>query len=123
MDIGSILFWAAVVGLALYVEFTFAPPYWLHAVLWVPLVVVLALAMLRPMKGWLIAQQYRQHAGPGRVDVDWITAAREVRERKFGAGSPADYKERARQSRFLQYRGFTGEQIARTFKRNDDEQD
>lgn len=62
-------------------------------------------------------------ASLGRADVDWITAARGVRERKFGAGSPADYKEHARQSRFLQYRGFTGEQIARTFKRNDEEQD
>ena len=27
-----------VVGLALFVEFTFHPPYWLHAILWIPLV-------------------------------------------------------------------------------------
>jgi len=34
-----------------------------------------------------------------------------VRQRKYGDRRPDDYRERARQSRFLQYRGFTGEQI------------
>lgn len=46
-----------------------------------------------------------------RVRVDWIDMARSVRQRKYGGAYPADYRERARQSRFLQYRGFTGEQI------------
>jgi len=46
-----------------------------------------------------------------RVDVDWIDMACSVRARKYGDGQPPDYRERARQSRFLQYRGFTGEQI------------
>ena len=45
------------------------------------------------------------------VDVDWFECARAVRVRKFGAASPDDFHERARQSKFLQYRGFTGEQI------------
>ena len=58
-------------------------------------------------------------AGLEAAEVDWLTAAREVRVRKYGAERPTEYKERARQSRFLQYRGFTGEQIARAF----DEQD
>lgn len=49
------------------------------------------------------------------VDVDWCERAREVRARKFGATSPGDFHERARQSRFLQYRGFTGEQIRAAF--------
>ncbi len=57
-----------VVGLALYVEFTFGPPYWVHALLWIPLVVGLALGLLRPLKGWLIAQQYRHRAAEGRID-------------------------------------------------------
>lgn len=57
-----------VVGLALYVEFTFGPPYWVHALLWTPLVLGLALGLLRPLKGWLIAQQYRHRAAEGRID-------------------------------------------------------
>ncbi len=57
-----------VVGLALVVEFTFHPPYWVHALLWVPLVLGLSLGLLRPLKGWLIAQQYVKNAAPGRVE-------------------------------------------------------
>ena len=43
--------------------------------------------------------------------TDWVQLAREVRSKKFGATMPGDYKEKARQMRFLEYRGFTGEQI------------
>ena len=43
---------------------------------------------------------------------DWSSLAAEVRRRKFGAGIPADWPSRAKQMRFLQYRGFGREQIA-----------
>jgi uncharacterized protein (DUF983 family) len=56
-----------VVGLALFVEFTFSPPYWVHAVLWIPLVIGLSLGLLRPLKGFLIAQQYKHRAESGRI--------------------------------------------------------
>jgi regulatory protein len=39
-------------------------------------------------------------------DCDWATLACDVRRKRFGAAPPADFKERARQMRFLQYRGF-----------------
>jgi regulatory protein len=45
------------------------------------------------------------------VSLEWVSLAREVRRKKFGATMPGDYKEKARQMRFLEYRGFTGEQI------------
>jgi len=45
------------------------------------------------------------------VDCNWSILANEVNLKKFGSGQPENYKERARQARFLQYRGFTGEQI------------
>ncbi|MCC5794344.1 MAG: regulatory protein RecX [Chromatiales bacterium] len=41
----------------------------------------------------------------------WIERARRVRERRFGAASPRDQREKARQARFLAQRGFTGEQV------------
>ncbi len=47
----------------------------------------------------------------GDLDVDWPDLARQVRLKKFGAHLPDDFKEKARQMRFLQYRGFDGEQI------------
>lgn len=43
--------------------------------------------------------------------VDWMASARRVREKKFGLGRPQDFNERARQARFLQYRGFSSDQI------------
>jgi uncharacterized protein (DUF983 family) len=57
-----------VVGLALFVEFTFHPPYWVHAVIWVPLVLGLSIGLLRPLKGLMIAQQYKHRAELGKLD-------------------------------------------------------
>jgi len=48
-----------VVGLAAIVEIKFAPPIWVHIVLWTPLIIGGAIAMLRPLKAGLIALQYR----------------------------------------------------------------
>ena len=45
------------------------------------------------------------------VSVDWYALARETRERKFGRAMPVDFKEKARQMRFLQYRGFEPDHI------------
>ncbi len=56
-----------VVGLAAIVEIRFSPPMWVHLVLWTPLILFGAIAMLRPLKAGLIALQYRhRHLGlPG----------------------------------------------------------
>ena len=52
---------ALVVALAILVEITFAPPMWVHLVLWTPFIFGGAILMLRPLKAWLIAMQYRHH--------------------------------------------------------------
>lgn len=44
-------------------------------------------------------------------DAQWTQRAIEVRAKRFGSAIPHDFKERARQMRFLQYRGFTMSQI------------
>ena len=48
-----------VVGLALWVEVSYKPAYWVHAALWLPLILILTLGLVRPLKGLLIALQYR----------------------------------------------------------------
>jgi regulatory protein len=83
-----------------------------------------------------VEQFIRQHAGRGRgpvrirvelrergvaegdieeglqaADEDWAGIARETRRKRFGLSPPGDYRERARQARFLQYRGFSAEQV------------
>ena len=45
------------------------------------------------------------------ANVDWVVLAREIRLRKFGQNTPKMAAERAKQMRFLQYRGFTADQI------------
>ena len=42
---------------------------------------------------------------------DWYALALEVRLKKFGMERPADYKEKTRQMRFLQSRGFEPDHI------------
>jgi uncharacterized protein (DUF983 family) len=51
-----------VVGAALIVEVVYQPPYWVHAVLWIPLILVTTLLPIRPLKGLLIGVQYRHKA-------------------------------------------------------------
>lgn len=43
--------------------------------------------------------------------ADWYAMALEIRSKKFGPELPADFKEKARQMRFLQYRGFEQDHI------------
>jgi len=51
---------------------------------------------------------------------DWIDDLRRVRNRKFGKRHPASLAERAKQTRFLQSRGFTHEQIRIVLGSDDD---
>ena len=61
-----------VVGLAALVEIKFSPPIWVHLLLWTPLILGGAIAMLRPLKAGLIALQYR-HRLLGRAAVRlWV---------------------------------------------------
>jgi len=50
---------AVVVGLALIIEVRYGPPVWLHLLLWLPLTMILTLALMRPLKSLLIALQYK----------------------------------------------------------------
>jgi len=56
------------VGFALVVEVNYQPPLWLHALLWGPMIIGGSIAMLRPMKGIMIAMQYIYKAREGRLE-------------------------------------------------------
>ena len=47
----------------------------------------------------------------GRASADWCELARDARCKKFGSRKPADFKAKAKQMRFLQYRGFESDHI------------
>jgi uncharacterized protein (DUF983 family) len=57
---------AIVAGGALIVEAKFSPPYWVHAVIWLPMIVILTVSLLRLMKAFLLVQQYKHQAHEGR---------------------------------------------------------
>jgi uncharacterized protein (DUF983 family) len=56
-----------VVFAALGMEIAYQPPYWVHAVLWLPLIALTTLGPLRPIKGVMIALQYHHKAAEGRL--------------------------------------------------------
>ena len=51
-----------------------------------------------------------------QCEVDWTEQLREVWRRKFAGQLPQDAKERARQGRFLVYRGYPLDQIGRLLR-------
>lgn len=55
-----------VLGMALFMWFEFSvhPPVWVHMVVTMPLLVLACLAVLRPLKGWLVSEQYVHKAAP-----------------------------------------------------------
>jgi regulatory protein len=52
-------------------------------------------------------------------DRMWLERAETVRCKKFGSALPVDYKEKARQARFLQYRGFSVEHTRQVLRDDD----
>jgi uncharacterized protein (DUF983 family) len=56
-----------VVGLAIWVELAFSPPFWVHPLLWIPLAAALTVGLLRVSKGLLLTLEYRREAREGRL--------------------------------------------------------
>ncbi len=52
---------------ALIVEVKYSPPYWVHAIIWLPLIAIVVLGGLRVVKGILMVLQYKHRAGEGRL--------------------------------------------------------
>ncbi|MCJ2178550.1 DUF983 domain-containing protein [Novosphingobium album (ex Hu et al. 2023)] len=53
--------------LAIWLQLSFEPPFWVHAVLWIPVTTVLVIGGLRVAKAWLLGAEYRRRAGEGRI--------------------------------------------------------
>lgn len=55
-------------GFVLWFEFAYAPPFWVHLLVSLPVTLLICLALLRLFKGLLIALQFRNDAAEGRLD-------------------------------------------------------
>jgi uncharacterized protein (DUF983 family) len=60
---------------ALFTEIAYHPPVWVHLVVWLPVGAALCLALLRPMKGLMIAAQIRNKASQHRRDEQDVGGA------------------------------------------------
>lgn len=58
---------AVVTGLALWLELSKEPPWWVHVLLWLPLTLILSLALMRLAKGVMLALEYAHQAREGRL--------------------------------------------------------
>lgn len=58
-----------VVFAALIVEVIYQPPFWLHAVLWLPLILAVTVLPLRPLKSLMIALQFHHKAAEGKLET------------------------------------------------------
>jgi regulatory protein len=63
----------------------------------------------------LVSAELRRVADEG--EIDWFVCALMAYSKKYGVRPIADIKERAKRMRFLQYRGFSHEQIAAAIER------
>jgi uncharacterized protein (DUF983 family) len=57
-----------VVAAALVTEIVYQPPFWLHALLWLPLILIVTILPLRPMKGLMVALQFHHKAAEGKLE-------------------------------------------------------
>jgi uncharacterized protein (DUF983 family) len=57
-----------IVPSAMFFEFAFRPPGWLHVLIWPPLTFAFCLALLRPVKALLFALQWKHKAGQAQLD-------------------------------------------------------
>ncbi|EWY39591.1 hypothetical protein N825_05745 [Skermanella stibiiresistens SB22] len=55
------------VGFAAWLELAFQAPIWVHLITTLPLLVISCMALLRPLKGWLVCSQYINKASEARL--------------------------------------------------------
>ncbi len=60
---------------ALWLQLTYEPSIWVHVVTTLPLTFLAGVALLRPLKGWLVCSQYFYKAEEGSIDRDWHAEA------------------------------------------------
>ncbi|MBS1239755.1 MAG: hypothetical protein H6R45_461 [Proteobacteria bacterium] len=58
----TLIIGAVVVMLALWLEFSVHPPFWVHGLLWLPVIVLATIGGLRVTKAWLLQSEYWRKA-------------------------------------------------------------
>lgn len=77
--------------------------------------------IIREMKQKGIPQESIDYAFQSEPEIDWFELAKELKLAKFGSNIATDYKEKAKQLRYLQYRGFNFDEMNYAIQCNDEE--
>ncbi len=56
------------VGSIVGVEIAYSPPFWVHLLIAIPTLILMPLILLRPVKGFLLCQQWNTTAREGRLE-------------------------------------------------------
>lgn len=73
-------------GFALWLQLTYEPPIWVHLFTTLPVTLAACVALLRPLKGWLVCSQYFHKAEEGSIDFDWHRQRQQERADDQSAG-------------------------------------
>jgi uncharacterized protein (DUF983 family) len=66
----TLLLGALIITMAILLDIAFHPPFWVHALIWVPLTVLLVMLSLRIAKGALLIAEHRNKAKEGEMDKE-----------------------------------------------------
>lgn len=64
----TLIIGAVITGLAIWLDLTVTPPFWVHILIWVPVTALSVLAGLRVAKALLLIAEYRNKAGEAGSD-------------------------------------------------------
>ena len=64
----TLIIGAVIVGLAIWLQLSFEPPWWVHVILWLPLTVLGVIGGLRLAKAALLVREFRASAGEHQHD-------------------------------------------------------
>jgi uncharacterized protein (DUF983 family) len=64
----TLIIGALVVALALWLELSLHPPFWVHIILWLPITTAAVIWGLRAAKAALLSIEYQRHAGEGGIE-------------------------------------------------------
>ncbi|MDE2444999.1 MAG: DUF983 domain-containing protein [Alphaproteobacteria bacterium] len=56
------------VGSILGIEVAYSPPFWVHVLIAIPVLIILPMVLLRPVKGMFLCQQWKMGAREGRQE-------------------------------------------------------
>lgn len=66
----TLILGALVIAMAVTLDIAVRPPFWVHAIIWIPLTCLMVVFSLRLAKGALLVSEHRNKAKEGQIETD-----------------------------------------------------